>query len=63
MRKKEKRFEILEKQSQITATTYIIRDRETGVHYLYHANGYSGGLTPLLGSDGQPVVTSVYSEP
>ena len=61
MLKKNKRFEILEKQAQVLTTTYIIRDRETGVHYLFHQNGYSGGLTPLLGRDGQPVV-STFSE-
>ena len=30
-------------------------DTETGVHYLYHRSGYSGGLTPLLDADGKPV--------
>ena len=34
-------------------------DRETGVNYLFHASGYSGGLTPLLKADGTPVVTPV----
>lgn len=34
-------------------------DMETGVHYLYHFSGYSGGLTPLLGPDGKPVVGSI----
>ena len=34
-------------------------DRETGVNYLFHASGYAGGLTPLLNSDGTPVVTAV----
>ncbi|MFH5835753.1 DUF6440 family protein [Proteiniclasticum sp. C24MP] len=32
-------------------------DRETGVNYIYHAAGYSGGLTVLLDQDGKPVVT------
>ena len=32
-------------------------DRETGVNYIYHAAGYSGGLTVLLDKDGQPVIT------
>ena len=34
-------------------------DKETGVNYLYRKDGYSGGLTPLLGKDGKPVVTAV----
>lgn len=33
-------------------------DTETGVNYFYHFSGYSGGLTPLLDSDGKPVVSS-----
>ncbi|NCC78730.1 MAG: xylan 1,4-beta-xylosidase [Clostridia bacterium] len=32
-------------------------DRETGVNYIYHAAGYSGGLTVLLDKDGKPVIT------
>lgn len=32
-------------------------DTETGVHYLYHRSGYSGGLTPLLDADGKPVIS------
>ena len=34
-------------------------DRQTGVNYLFHASGYAGGLTPLLKSDGTPVVTPI----
>ena len=34
-------------------------DRQTGVNYLYHMNGNSGGLTVLLNRDGTPVVTPV----
>lgn len=37
-------------------------DRETGVNYLYHAAGNSGGLTPLLDREGKPVITTVYDE-
>lgn len=36
-------------------------DRETGVNYLYHAAGYSGGLTPLLDKDGKVVVSDPYT--
>ena len=32
-------------------------DCETGVNYFYHSAGYSGGLTPLLGRDGQPIIS------
>ena len=34
-------------------------DRETGVNYLFRADGNAGGLTPLLDGDGKPVVTSI----
>ena len=39
----------------------ILVDKQTGVNYLYTANGYAGGLTPLLNRDGTPVVTPVRS--
>lgn len=32
-------------------------DTETGINYLYHMAGNSGGLTPLLDHDGKPVAT------
>lgn len=35
-------------------------DRVTGVNYLYHASGNSGGMTPLLDADGRPVVTPIH---
>lgn len=34
----------------------IIRDKETGVCYLMAVSGYGGGITPLLDSDGKPVL-------
>ena len=37
-------------------------DKKTGVNYLFHASGYSGGLTPLLKADGTPVVTPIQEE-
>ena len=36
---------------------YILRDKQTGVHYLFAKSGYAGGLTPLLGADGKPIVS------
>ena len=32
-------------------------DSITGVNYLYHRDGYSGGLTPLLDENGKVVVS------
>ena len=62
MAKKEKRFVRIHSESGLQGSTEIWVDRETGVNYLYHASGYSGGLTPLLDRDGRPVVTTVYDE-
>ncbi len=36
---------------------YVIVDKETGVNYLFVKFGAAGGLTPLLGRDGRPVIT------
>ncbi len=32
-------------------------DTITGVHYLYHRDGNSGGLTPLLNENGNVVIS------
>jgi hypothetical protein len=61
MAKKEKRF-IKTYGQGISDITEIWVDRETGVNYLYHAAGYSGGLTPLLDREGKPVITTVFPE-
>ena len=62
MAKKEKRFVRPHSESGLQGSSEIWVDRETGVNYLYHAAGYSGGLTPLLNRDGTPIVTTVYDE-
>lgn len=62
MAKKEKRFIRTFSESGLQGNNEIWVDRETGVNYLYHAAGYSGGLTPLLNRDGTPVITTVYDE-
>lgn len=53
----EKRF--VKIYSQKMGTVEILVDRETGVNYLFHSAGYSGGLTALLDKDGKPIVTPV----
>ena len=59
MAKKEKRF--IRQYSEGLGEAVIYVDRETGVNYLYHVNGYSGGLTPLLDREGKPIITTVTS--
>ena len=51
----DKRFEKIYKQDM--GSTEIWVDKETGVNYLYHASGYSGGLTVLVDAEGKPIVT------
>ncbi|MCR2033456.1 DUF6440 family protein [Anaerofustis stercorihominis] len=58
---KEARFKKTYSQGTMTVTEIWV-DRNTGVNYLYHVNGYSGGLTPLLDREGKPIITAVYDE-
>lgn len=58
--KQDDRFEVIYKDgSQIRddGTRQILVDNETGVHYLVWKSGYAGGITPLLDSDGKPVIS------
>lgn len=50
------RFKKIYAQGILTVTEIWV-DTETGVNYVYHKYGESGGLTPLLGADGKPVIT------
>ena len=53
------RFVCTQKESSLTKETKIIVDTDTGVNYLWHHDGYAGGLTVLLDRDGKPIVTPV----
>lgn len=55
MAKAENRF--VKVYSQSLGSTQIWVDKQTGVNYLFHADGYAGGLTVLLNRDGTPVVS------
>jgi len=50
------RFERIYKQGTMRITEIWV-DRQTGVNYLYHSEGYSGGLTVMLDQDGKPLIT------
>jgi hypothetical protein len=55
---KEKRFTIDEKNGLgMTTQAVVIVDNETGVNYLFVKSGYGAGLTPLLDSKGNVVIT------
>lgn len=57
--KKEERF--IKTYSQGTMKqTEIWVDKNTGVNYLYHSSGYSGGMTPLLNQEGKPIITTIF---
>ena len=59
--KKENRFvEIYSEGSSLGTQKTIFVDRETGVHYLFIKSGYGTAVTPLLGSDGQPIVHKTF---
>ena len=57
---KEDRVEVVfQDGSQLkdAGTRQILVDKETGVHYLVWRSGYAGGITPLLDSEGNVVIT------
>ena len=56
MAKKEQRF-IKVYSDGAFGSNEIWVDKVTGVNYLYHRDGPSGGLTVLLNRDGAPVVS------
>lgn len=58
MAKANDRFERVYKQGAMTIMEIWV-DKETGVNYLYHEDGYSGGLTPLLDREGKPVISAI----
>ena len=52
---KEKRFERVYKQGGLDVCEIFV-DTETGVQYLFCQSGYAGGLTPLLDTEGKPLI-------
>ena len=55
---KNERFEKVYSQGSMNVSEIWV-DKETGVNYLYHACGNSGGLTPLLNREGKPVISPI----
>jgi hypothetical protein len=56
--KEGKRFEVVYQQSVgLASEVRILRDRATGVEYLATWFGQAGGVTPLIGPDGLPVIS------
>lgn len=56
--RKEKRFEVKSQENHGIFETYkVVTDQETGVNYLVWQLGFTGGITPLLDSEGKVVIT------
>ena len=53
---KKDRFKKVYSQGKLSGNQIWV-DTQTGVNYLFHWDGYAGGLTVLLDKDGKPVVT------
>ncbi|HEX2937977.1 MAG TPA: DUF6440 family protein [Ruminiclostridium sp.] len=51
----EKRFEEVYVQKSFGKYEKILKDKDTGVCYLFVSEGYGGGLTVLVDRDGRPV--------
>ena len=54
--KDNKRFEVVKNEMKVTTGPMILRDKLTGVHYLFYGYGSGGGLTPLLDHEGKPII-------
>lgn len=58
---KNDRFERTYTQGAVNITEIWV-DKQTGVNYIYHASGNSGGLTPLLDREGKPIITPLLNK-
>lgn len=57
--RRDKRFVVIEKEGSSLSDKgqqMVVVDRKTGVSYLWMKSGYGAGITPLIGSDGKPVI-------
>ncbi len=59
MKNNKQRFVKIHSDGGFATASEILVDRETGVNYLFHQSGYSGGLCALLDRDGKPIVSDV----
>ncbi|MCD7856756.1 MAG: DUF6440 family protein [Clostridiales bacterium] len=57
MAKKEKRFERVYKEgSDLSTEVNVLVDKSTRIQYLLVKSGYGMGVTPLLDSEGKPLL-------
>ena len=55
------RFEKVYSQGTVNVMEIWV-DKETGVNYVFHSSGYSGGMAPLLDRDGKPVISPIMNK-
>ena len=55
-KKGNERFVNVLDESGIITCSEVWVDTQTGVQYLYHASGNSGGLTVLVDAEGRPLL-------
>ena len=55
-KKKDARFTKVLEEGCLLGGSEIWVDTQTGVQYLYHASGYSGGMTVLVDAEGKPLL-------
>lgn len=55
------RFQVVQSQgnSLTSPSIMVLLDTVTGVQYLFVKEGYGGGVCPLLGLDGKPLIGNV----
>ena len=56
MAKTEQRFIKVMGESAFISSNEVLVDTQTGVQYLYHCAGQSGGLTVLGDAEGKPLL-------
>ena len=56
VKKENERFVKVLDESGIITCSEVWVDTQTGVQYLYHASGNSGGLTVLVDAEGRPLL-------
>ncbi len=62
MAKKQKRFEVVYKETKALTEYRILLDRETGIHYLICDYGSGPAMTPLLDMEGRPYASFDFLE-
>lgn len=57
--KKDRRFELVHNEGSVfkdEGVIQILKDKDTGVHYILCKTAYGVAMSPLLNPDGNPVV-------